>query len=180
MRYGLILALLLILAGSLAAQPEEQGESSDAIEDIRAFVQISDRVGTSGQPTEAQIQSIGEAGYEVLINLAPARERANLKEGFWVTSQGMAYVQIPVDFQNPALRDLEFFFAVMEANKDRKVFVHCFANMRVSSFIYLYRIIKEGAASSAAEVDLHKVWEPNENWSPFIESALAKSSKTED
>ena len=118
-----------------------------------------------------------ESGYELVINLAPARERMNKEESFAVVSAGIAYVQIPVDFQNPALRDLEFFFQVMNANKDRKVYVHCFANMRVSSFIYLYRVIHEGVAPEEADKALKQVWEPNEDWTRFIEKVMKEYGK---
>ena len=118
-----------------------------------------------------------ESGYELVINLAPARERMNKEESFAVVSAGIAYVQIPVDFQNPALRDLEFFFQVMNANKDRKVYVHCFANLRVSSFIYLYRVIHEGVSPEEADKALKQVWEPNEDWTKFIEKALKEYDK---
>ena len=96
----------------------------------------------------------------------------NGQEPFAAVEAGLAYVQIPVDFQNPKLRDLEFFFGIMEANSDRKVYVHCFANMRASSFMYLYRVIRLRVSPEAAEGDLNKVWEPNGDWQSFIEKAL--------
>ena len=84
------------------------------------------------------------AGFDVVVNLAPARWERNFEEGFRVTQAGMTYIQIPVDWQDPSLRDLELFFDVMEANEDRNVYVHCFANMRVSVFVYLYRTLRKG------------------------------------
>ena len=67
-----------------------------------------------------------------------------------MTQAGMTYIQIPVDWQDPSLRDLELFFDVMEANEDRNVYVHCFANMRVSVFVYLYRTLRQGMSEDEA------------------------------
>ena len=41
------------------------------LSDIFNFVQLDDRVATSGQPTEQQLGLIKEAGYTTIINLAP-------------------------------------------------------------------------------------------------------------
>ena len=88
----------------------------------------------------------------------------------------MSYVHIPVVWRTPSLRDLEMFFDVMESNKDRKVFVHCFANMRVSVFVYLYRTLKLGVPKKDALEDLHAIWDPTEQeqWVSFIADAEAK------
>ena len=40
-------------------------------DDIFNFIQLDDRVATSGQPTEAQFSLVKEAGYTTVINLAP-------------------------------------------------------------------------------------------------------------
>ena len=45
----------------------------EKLEDIFNYLQISDLIATSGQPTESQIAAIKEAGYQVLINLALER-----------------------------------------------------------------------------------------------------------
>lgn len=169
-----LICLVLILLGGLNTDLYAENSSVGTLDSIRAFVQISDKIGTSGQPTPEQIMVIKNAGYELVVNLAPASEKLNASEGFLVTSTGMSYVQIPVDFKAPQLRDLEFFFQVMNAKRDRKVFVHCFANMRVSSFMYLYRVIHDGVPRAEAKKALNKVWEPNGAWPEFIEKALAK------
>ena len=171
MRLYLCYLILLFPATSLAQSPDgTQADSSLA--SIRAFVQISDDIATSGQIGVRHIGTIKDSGYDLIVNLAPARKQMNGEEAFAAVEAGLAYVQIPVDFRNPALRDLEFFFRIMEANKDRKVYVHCFANMRVSSFMYLYRVIRLGVSPEEAKGDLNKVWEPNEDWKAFIEKAL--------
>lgn len=140
------------------------------LENIRAYLEINDKLSTSGQIEYEEIPLLKEAGFEVVINLAPADEERNGQEGFLVTQQGITYVQIPVSWKDPAERDLQMFFDVMEANKDRKIYVHCFANMRVSAFVYLYRTLHKGISEEQARADMEKIWDPNsqEQWVRFI------------
>lgn len=170
----------LILCVCLSASAQAQGEQTSApkapmLEDIRAYLRINEQLATSGQITYDEIALLEEAGFEVVINLAPADEERNGSEGFLVTQAGMTYIQIPVSWKNPAPRDLELFFDVMEANKDRKVYVHCFANMRVSAFVYLYRTLSLGEPETTAREDMEKIWDPNSQaqWASFIQQIQA-------
>lgn len=159
-----------IAAQSVLAQPTG---SNDMLENITAYLRISDNLATAGQVAYDQIELLKESGFDVVINLAPADESRNSLEGFLVAQQGMSYVQIPVSWDEPSPRDLKLFFDVMEANRDRKVFVHCFANMRVSAFVYLYRTLHEGVSEEEAVADLHKIWDPSSRsqWANFIEAS---------
>ena len=58
----------------------------------------------------------------------------------------------------------------MEVFADRKVFVHCAANMRVSAFMYLYRVRKDPGCESQAMADMHQIWRPEGVWKDFIEA----------
>jgi hypothetical protein len=44
--------------------------------------------------------------------------------------------------------------------------------MRVSAFIFLYRVLRQGVALPEAESDLHAVWQPDKVWSRFIQEEL--------
>jgi protein tyrosine phosphatase (PTP) superfamily phosphohydrolase (DUF442 family) len=83
----------------------------------------------------------------------------------------MAYHSIPVEWEDPRVEDLRRFLVVMDAARDRRVFVHCVLNMRASAFLYLYRVLREGAADEAAQPDLLRAWQPNPTWSAFIAQA---------
>src|ERR1051326_2082829 len=112
---------------------------------IRAFRAISDKLGTAGQPTAEQLRSIKEAGFETIINLAlPISDNAIADEGSLVTKLGVAYVSIPVNFQTPNPEDFRVFSQVMRAFEAKPVFVHCAANMRVSAFVFLDRVLHKG------------------------------------
>ena len=142
---------------------------------IYNFRAIGNKLGTSGQPTEAQFKLVRNAGFKTVINLAlPTSNNAIPNEGSVVTSLGMSYVHIPVDFKAPASQDFHAFCQVMEAFDDRPVFVHCAANMRVSAFVFLYRVLCQGFARSRAERDLRAIWQPDEVWSRFIEEQLKR------
>jgi protein tyrosine phosphatase (PTP) superfamily phosphohydrolase (DUF442 family) len=147
--------------------------SNHPLREIRGFHPISETLGTAGQPTEAQFQIVREAGFEVVINLAlTSSTNALPNEGSVVASLGMSYVHIPVDFADPKSRDFQAFCRVMEAFEQRPVFVHCAANMRVSAFLFLYRVSRRGVSASDAERDLHAIWQPDEVWSRFIQAEL--------
>ena len=145
---------------------------------IRNYLEISDRLTTSGQIAYDQIPLLREQGYEVVVNLATASEERNSLEGFHVTALGMTYIHIPVDWEQLRLSDLSMFFDVMEANRDRKLFVHCFANMRASAFVYAYRTLVRGESEQEALADMHEVWDPGEveQWASLIERAQSEFS----
>jgi protein tyrosine phosphatase (PTP) superfamily phosphohydrolase (DUF442 family) len=144
-----------------------------SLSEIYSFRAIGERLGTAGQPTEDQLRAVREAGFEAVINLAlPTSDNALAHEGSIVTGLGMSYVHIPVDFKAPSAKNFRDFCQVMTAFNDRRVFVHCAANMRVSAFVFLYRVLHLGVAHSDAERDLHAIWKPDEVWSCFIGGQL--------
>ena len=145
----------------------------NALNEIHAFRALGDRLGTAGQPTAEQFPAIREAGFEIVVNLAlPISERAIPDEGRIVTDLGMAYVHIPVDFETPSAAAFETFCRVMDAFHDRRVFVHCVANLRVSTFLFLYRVLCQRIAYVKAERDMLAVWTPEEAWARFIQDQL--------
>jgi len=136
---------------------------------------VDEAIGTSGQPTVAQLAGIAQAGYRTVINLALHDDpRYSLPdEAGTVRSLGMDYVHIPVQFATPTEADLKAFFAAMDAHGGEKVWVHCAANMRVSAFLGLYRVLRQGWPRDKAFELMRGLWEPNEVWSAFIAKALA-------
>ncbi len=148
--------------------------SKQNLEEIYNYLQISDAIATSGQPTVEQFDAIEQAGYQVVVNLAlPDSPNAYKNEKEIIEARGMEYVHIPVIWDNPTLENVHSFFEAMNANQDKKVFVHCAANMRVSAFIYLYRRICLGASEEVAKIALNKLWEPNEVWQKLINQVLS-------
>lgn len=142
------------------------------------FRQADERLITSGQPSEGELAAFAAQGVEVVINLAlhdnPRYSLAD--EAGTVANLGMQYIHIPVQFDHPTEADFLAFMHAMDAHHAQKVWVHCAANMRVSAFIGLYRVIRLGWARETAFELMRSVWSPDEVWTSFIESMLAKAS----
>ncbi|MDA8781844.1 protein tyrosine phosphatase family protein [Porticoccaceae bacterium] len=133
------------------------------------YLPITSHLATSGQPTEQQLSSIKAAGYEVIINLAPSKaENALQDEAALVNGLAMEYIHIPVNFFKPSECKFGVFVEAMAQSENKKIWLHCAANMRVSAFLFRYRrdILKESAA--IAKLDLDKIWQPLGVWAQFI------------
>jgi len=150
---------------------------STALEAIVRYARVSESLATAGQPSEAELEAVAGAGFEVVINLALHDDpRYSLKdERAAVASLGMQYVHIPVQFAAPTRSDLIAFFEAMEQAGRRKVFVHCAHNKRVPVFIALYRIARQGWSEAAALAAMRELWEPDPAWEQFIAQALREN-----
>jgi protein tyrosine phosphatase (PTP) superfamily phosphohydrolase (DUF442 family) len=125
-------------------------------------------------PTEEQLRSVADHGFQVVINLAvdnkPPYSLAG--EAELVRSLGLEYIHIPVKFSEPTEQDLAQFSDAMDAHAGRKKFVHCAANKRVSVFVGLYRVLRLGWEREAAFDLVRSLWKPDAVWSGFIERML--------
>ena len=146
-----------------------------AIENIKNFVSLSEHLVTAGQPSEQQVEDLARAGFEVVVNLGLLDPRYCLAdEAGLAHSLGMTYHHIPVDFNAPRFEDLNQFFDVMDGSRGKKVFVHCAANYRVSSFVALYGQARLGWSVDQANSHIKRVWEPNDTWREFVEASRQK------
>jgi protein tyrosine phosphatase (PTP) superfamily phosphohydrolase (DUF442 family) len=146
-----------------------------ALTDIKNFLRIDERLGTAGQPTEAQLGDVAAGGYAAVINLGLLDPKYCLPdEAGVVASLGMEYRHIPVRFEAPTVEDFRAFTATMDAWSGEKVFVHCAANFRVSAFVALYGELRLGWPRARAEALAQALWQPNDNWRAFIERVRAE------
>ncbi|MCA1900255.1 MAG: protein tyrosine phosphatase family protein [Chloroflexi bacterium] len=140
---------------------------------------MSEMLHSGGMPTLAQIASLAADGVQVVVNLAtPKSESWIPNERELVEAQGVAYYNIPVDWDNPTLEDLNKFAAVMDKHRSEKILVHCQANYRATGFIALYRVSRLGWSEENAFRELKKIWNPAEYpiWQKFIEKSLRAQS----
>src|SRR5258708_21423237 len=87
-------------------------------EDIQNFYKVDERIITGGQPTEGQIRSVAEDGYQVVVNLATIDPRYSLDdEGGLAQSVGMDYHHIPVEWGAPTAADFDAFVVVILHNQ---------------------------------------------------------------
>jgi protein tyrosine phosphatase (PTP) superfamily phosphohydrolase (DUF442 family) len=145
------------------------------VERIVNYLNISDTLATAGQPVRRQFRDIKAAGYDLVINLAmPDSPNALHDEAELVAAHGMEYVHIPVVWEKPTTDDLERFFEVLAANENRRTFVHCALNMRVSVFVYLYRVLRQAVPPEVAREAVLQIWQPDPVWSQFLSDSLAR------
>lgn len=148
---------------------------ASVLHDIRNYLPISPTLGTAGQPTAEQFRAVAEAGYTDVINLAlSTSDHAIPNEAELAAVLGMTHFHIPVVWEAPTAGDFQIFARVMNLNRERRVFVHCALNMRVSAFVYLYRVLHLGEEEAIARVDLHRIWQPNPTWQGFIDDRLTQ------
>lgn len=143
--------------------------SKDTPESVYNYLALSETLSTSGQPTRAQFESIKRGGFQTIINLLPHNhENALPGEEALMAELGFTYIYIPVDFKAPQEAEYEAFCAEMDKHASEKIWVHCAANMRVSAFIYRYRVEKLGAEEDASRQDMEKIWTPFGVWKSFV------------
>jgi len=150
----------------------------NALEDIINFYRIDENIATSGQPKAKQFKEICAEAFEVVFNLAlNDSPNAIEDEGKIINELNMEYVHVPVDFNSPTLEDLELFFKHMEIYKNKKIFIHCVMNWRVSAFMFLYHTISIQIPIADARRHMDAVWQPDPVWQNFIRHALDTYSK---
>jgi len=139
--------------------------------DVINFFQITDTIGTGGQPSVSQLYDIAQKGYDVVINLATHNsENAIENEGSIVASLGMTYIHIPVPFEAPTPEHLRKFFGFMNGLSEEKIFVHCAVNARVSAFVFKYLTMERKIEAEKATTPLLAQWLPQMNliWKNFL------------
>lgn len=144
--------------------------------DVPHYIKVTDNIHTSGQPQQEDFNAIANAGIKTIINLAmPDSDKAITEEGAIVTALGMNYIHIPVVWTSPQEEQFNLFRKILNAQADDKILVHCMLNWRVSSFIYLYKVLELNIDQENAQEALLKVWEPDKNWQAFIDSIMTKN-----
>jgi len=161
MRGAVFATAVLLVAGVACAQEPPNRQD------------ISPRLATSGQPTKAFLGTLREQGFQAVVYLAPPTVGdAVAEEDLVVGRQGLLYVNIPIDFMKPTAADFEAVSRILRALEGRKVFVHCQANFRASSMVFLYRVIHGREDPEKAWEAVAGVWKPNATWSAFIRETL--------
>lgn len=113
---------------------------------------IDERLLLGGQPTEAQLTEMAEAGYVRIVNLRGPGENGSIEnERELVESLGMEYVAIPIasgnDFSAEAIQALQ----KATADSDEKVVVHCASGNRVGVLFALKAFKLDGLSADAAK-----------------------------
>ncbi|NVJ54100.1 MAG: protein tyrosine phosphatase family protein [Campylobacteraceae bacterium] len=142
---------------------------------ILNYIKINENISTAGQPTSEQFEKIKEEGFEIVINLALSTATNALKnEDKIVTELGMTYIHLPVDFEEPKIEDVNKFLKIMLAFKDKKVFLHCAKNYRVTAFMYIYHKHVLNTAFDDIDISMFEQWSPSKNWQNLMKTDFQK------
>ena len=133
------------------------------IKRIYNYRKVPNLFETSGQPGKQQLKLLAKKGYEVVINLAPSSiiEGSVINEAEILEKEEVEYIHIPVDFFKPTEIDFKEFVSNLEKNKNKKIWVHCAANIRVSAFVYKYRRDVLKLPHDEIIGDMESLWTPN-------------------
>jgi protein tyrosine phosphatase (PTP) superfamily phosphohydrolase (DUF442 family) len=148
--------------------------------EIYNYIKVNEQLITGGQPTEEQIKAAAEEGFQAVINLATLDRQYSLKdEAGLVTSLGLDYTHIPVDWENPLESDFEAFDHKMRQLSGSRVLLHCAANYRVTAFYSLYAQKNLGWSDEQAETFRSQIWEGSHYpvWEAFIGKMRTKIIK---
>jgi protein tyrosine phosphatase (PTP) superfamily phosphohydrolase (DUF442 family) len=149
------------------------GAAAQDVKPAENTIAVSSKLVTSAQPSREFLQTLEAQGFQVLVYLAPPTvPDAIADEPLIAARQGLVYVNIPISWTAPTRQDFESVSRVLDAYADRKVYVHCQANYRASSMVFLYRVIRLKEDPAKAWEALHKAWHPNATWRAFIRGTL--------
>ena len=144
---------------------------------IYNYRHLTEKLASSGQPTENELGFIIQAGYSTVINLGLHDAEYSIEnEASIFEENNVRYIHIPVIFETPKTEDFDAFVKVLAKIKKEKIFIHCAANKRVSVFVALYRILTLGWEKESAMEDVKKIWFPNDVWQTFINQQLTRRS----
>ncbi len=143
------------------------------LSDILNFLPLDPDLACAGQPGPGDFQALADEGFVAVLNLATAASTGHLPEEPELCARaGMDFHWIPVPWDSPQVAHYLRFQDWLDANRERKVLVHCAKNWRATVFCALYRILREGVSRRVAWDDVLEVWEPNPTWNALFEAVL--------
>jgi protein tyrosine phosphatase (PTP) superfamily phosphohydrolase (DUF442 family) len=99
---------------------------------------------TGGQPAEAHLRALHEAGVAVVLDIRDPMEARPFDEGATVGGIGMRYVNVPIT--SGALNDesMERILRVLRDRGDQAVFLHCASGNRVGGPLIAHLVLDNG------------------------------------
>lgn len=144
------------------------------MQEIINYININENLATSGQPTKEQFLKIADEGYEIVINLAVYNSDGKIEnEDDIVSSLGMTYIHLPVEFLDPTrknLRDFIEILSLLSSNTSKKIWVHCIMNYRVSAFMYVFHKYILKTPFQNINLTVFDEWSPDEKWQKIMKT----------
>ena len=102
-------------------------------------------VATAGQPTEAELKKLAQAGYRAVVDLRTSQEDRGFAEPEVVREAGMEYINMPLEAAPGSFDEDAFdrFRGMMMDNERRPMLVHCGTAARVGALMIPYLILEE-------------------------------------
>ena len=165
-------AVLITVAGKLTAADHHDPHSGS----VMNYHRIDDRLVTGGHFVDDGLSEIKSEGVTVVIDLRDNPPKGQEKK---LAEQGIEWINVPVEWDDPEAKDFKKFSNAMKAHQDDHVLVQCGANYRASAMTYLYRVIVDNVDEEEASDDLYAVWTPSkesEEWVEYIEEIKASAN----
>jgi len=150
------LILLLATAVVFAVSANAQDHGSDSIVLMQsAELQAGKTIPTdvrfvaSGQPDEAMLQAVAEAGFSAVVDLRAAVEERGFDERKEVERLGMLYAVLPIASADDITLDKAAVLDQILAQNEGPVLLHCASGNRVGA-LYALREKLLGASNSEA------------------------------
>lgn len=171
------LAIAGLTLAAMAQASHAAGAPANATPTLAApnVVPISPTLVTSGQPSREVLSSLAQLGFQAVIYLAPLTlPDAVRDEPELLARQHIDFLNIPIAFDKPTAADFEAMAQALDRWKGRKVLVHCQVNMRASSMVFLYRVLRLKEPADPAYDAVTKVWTPRDVWRDLIVDELRR------
>ena len=158
--------MLLLLAVTICGGQERQTPVSDLsrartarvfgekhkVKGVPNFGQVTPKLFRGAQPSEKGFEALAKMGVDIVVDARG--ERAD-SEGKEVSRLGMKYVAIPWHCPFPHDDVFVRFLKLVQANPDKKVFVHCrLGDDRTGMMVAAYRIAEEGWTADEAMLEM--------------------------
>jgi len=146
-------ALALAGPGGAPQQPEKDPLAGNA--GIGNYYRVRPDIATAGQPTDAALEDIKNAGFKTIINLRTEQE-GSLEEKPKVEALGLDYHNIPIGSDGITNEQVALFEKILGDSKARPVFVHCASSNRVGAMWFIHQVLGEGKDEDAALEEARK------------------------
>jgi len=168
---------IILVAASWMLPAQETGQQKPVIP-LPNYVELSSRLGSGGQPTDAGMKELAEKGYKIVINLRTSSEEADLAaEEKQAMQLGLRYYAIPLDGKQPSETQAMAFNTLMSALKNDKVFVHCGSGNRVGSLMMIYFALEESMPLDKAEQEARKAGLRSAQLLEFAKQVIGRQKK---
>ncbi len=150
----IILLLITVVVFAAASNAQDHGGDSIVLMqpgDFKAgkMIPSNARFVASGQPDEAMLQTIAEAGFSAVVDLRAADEERGFDEQEAIERLGMEYVLLPIASADDITLDKAAVLDQILAQNEGPVLIHCASGNRVGALFALREILL-GASNDEA------------------------------